>query len=222
MIDRQQLVYDAGESFLAQDRRPTPVNERTSTVFEEQHPAFQGQIPHRTRRVMGAVQLYRGRANWYKLDGTLVTRDEDPTTINYLLTAKQNRFSEEYVKDLDAKRAYTASGYKCRPQELGRNAYRLLRVPAVQARIEFLQELIRKENELSAISVIESFHRIARDSESDGNKMAALRALENLAKILGLFVERQEIKQQTTVTPQPESALDRELRRLLTTLTKST
>lgn len=107
------------------------------------------------------------------------------------LGAKQERFIEEYMVDLNAAAAVLRAGYKC-----ARNQHRLgaelLRHPLIAAEVKKRTDERRERRELTADYVLDKLVTIVEQTES-GNPAAALRGLELLGKHLGLYKDRTEI-----------------------------
>ena len=106
------------------------------------------------------------------------------------LTAKQERFVEEYLVDLNATQAAIRSGYSSKTAE--QMGYQLLQKTSVQ---KALQEAIDKRSKRTGITqekVIEEIGKIAfakaHDySDADLKYSNKLKALELLGKHLGMF-----------------------------------
>lgn len=105
------------------------------------------------------------------------------------LTEKESRFVSEYVKDLDAGAAWVRSGYS---EKTKNKVYALLAKPNVEHAIQSQLRERRAKEKLSTALVVKAFLRIAHAAEAEANWGNALRAWENLARYLGMFVERQE------------------------------
>jgi len=76
------------------------------------------------------------------------------------LTARQSRFVDEYLKDLNAAQAYQRAGYKAKGNAAETNAVRLLRNAQVQAAI---QERMDQRSERTQIDADYVLHGIARN-----------------------------------------------------------
>lgn len=124
------------------------------------------------------------------------------------LTAKQERFCIEYMKDLNKEKAYIRAGYSGSPQG---NVSRLFNKPVVQKRIAELQRMKFEEAKLTVSKVEESLIRIAENAEAEGRYSAAIRAWELLGKYLGMFDQRLEV---TVHSDKTEEELDAEIDRL--------
>ena len=100
---------------------------------------------------------------------------------HYDINPRQWRFVEEYLIDLNGTQAATRAGYA--PESAHVTASRLLKNANVAAEIERLQRGNSYELGQMRTDVILGLKQIA----DDGNDRAALRALELLAKHLGMF-----------------------------------
>lgn len=105
------------------------------------------------------------------------------------LTGKKLKFVQEYVKDLDAKAAWVRAGYS---EGTANKVFHTLAEPAVELAVTTLLRERRAKQKLTVDLVVKSFLRIANAAEAESNWANALRAWENLARYLGMFVERSE------------------------------
>lgn len=96
------------------------------------------------------------------------------------LNAKQKRFCEEYVVDLNATQASIRAGYSKKTG--GIIGFEHLSKPKIQAYIAELQAQIAKDNKITIRSVIERIDYIADEAEEDATR---LKALDMLMKFLG-------------------------------------
>jgi phage terminase small subunit len=106
------------------------------------------------------------------------------------LTAKMERFVEEYMIDLNASEAVVRAGYKTRNKN--KMGAELLRHPLVRQKVDELKGERRDRLELTSDYVINKLVDIVEKTER-GNPTAALRGLELLGKHLGLYRDKQEI-----------------------------
>lgn len=107
------------------------------------------------------------------------------------LTAKQKRFCEEYLIDLNATQAAIRAGY--REKNARSQACENLTKPDIQ---QYMQELIRSRSErtgTSADDVIEELRRVAFAGDVEISGREKLKALELLGKHLGMFTGLPEI-----------------------------
>jgi phage terminase small subunit len=105
------------------------------------------------------------------------------------LTPKQQRFVEEYLKDLNAAAAARRAGYSSKTAD--RIGYQLLEKTRVSEAIIAAKAERARRCKLSADWVI---RRLRKEATAKGeNASARVRALELLGKHLGLFVDRHEV-----------------------------
>lgn len=108
------------------------------------------------------------------------------------LTEKQKRFCEEYLIDLNAKRAYLAAYPSVKKEKTAASAAaRMLKNVNIQ---KFLQELKQERESRVLVSqddVIKAIQEIAFDAGEKAKDR--LRALELLCRHLGMFDQKDEL-----------------------------
>lgn len=105
----------------------------------------------------------------------------------YNLTAKQARFCEEYLVDLNGTQAAIRAGYS--KKTANRMASENLSKPDIQLYIKELMEEQSKRTELTADMVIAELKNVAfADTKLQGRDK--VRALELLGQHLGMFTEK--------------------------------
>jgi len=106
------------------------------------------------------------------------------------LTPRQRAFCKEYVVDFNGAAAVVRAGYS--PNHPDKQAYQLKQNPGIAAYIDHL--VMSKEAKINSVSpdyVIQQVTSIIhKEGAKDGDK---LRALELLARHLGMFIDRTEI-----------------------------
>lgn len=106
------------------------------------------------------------------------------------LTPRQQLFVEQYLLTLNATQAAKRSGYsERRAAELG---YQLLRKATVQAAIAAAQQERSKRTEVSADFVIAKLVEEVNRPDDRTSPAARVKALELLARHLGMLVDRHE------------------------------
>ena len=107
------------------------------------------------------------------------------------LTTKQQRFCEEYLKDLNASRAILRAGYKtANPNRVG---HELMQKEGVRFALDGLMAERAEKVKVDANFVIQKILKSLERAEKKENETAVLRASELIAKHLGMFVEKSEI-----------------------------
>jgi phage terminase small subunit len=132
------------------------------------------------------------------------------------LTPQQQRFCEEYIKDLNAKQAYIRAGYSEKTAE--KHASRMLYKPQVQSQVQRLMDKRTLRTNITTDHIVVALEELAsrcmqaepvmvydkksatyvQQTDDNGrpmftfNSSGALKALELLGKHLGMFRESQE------------------------------
>lgn len=112
------------------------------------------------------------------------------------LTAKQERFIQEYLIDLNATQAAIRAGYSKKTAEV--IGYENLRKPQINLVIEERQNERTRNNGITADFVLNGIKAIALKAEI--KESDTLKAYELLGKHLKLFTEKIEEKSDQTIT----------------------
>lgn len=114
------------------------------------------------------------------------------------MTAKQEAFAIEYLKDKNATQAAIRAGYSAKTA--GAIAYELLEKPHIQEFLRQHQEEARKNATVTVDGIVDQLRDIASNVMAKDSDR--IRALELIGKYLGMFTERVEMKGQidTAVT----------------------
>lgn len=107
------------------------------------------------------------------------------------LTPKQQRFCEEFLKDLNASRAVIRAGYKT--ANANRVGHELRQKPGIKFALDGLMAERADKVKVDANFVIQKVLKSLERAEQKENETAVLRAAELLAKHLGMFVEKHEV-----------------------------
>lgn len=109
------------------------------------------------------------------------------------LREKQQRFVQEYLKDLDPAAAYRRAGYKPASDKAARNAAsRLLANVGVAAAVKEGQQDRGRRVQLTQDMVVEGLHTEATDRGEDASHAARVAAWKLLGQHLGMFADRVE------------------------------
>lgn len=108
------------------------------------------------------------------------------------LTAKQEAFCHEYLKERNATAAYRAvyNAEKMTDKSCWEQASRLLSNDKVSARISQIRAKTERKMEIDINWGVERLLRIAEAAEASGQHSAAAQATTNALKLLGLYVEK--------------------------------
>jgi phage terminase small subunit len=126
----------------------------------------------------------------------------------YNLTKKQTRFAELYIETNDPIHSLVEAGYapvktkdgRVDRTRTARRASTYLSNPKLRAYIEILREDVVEKVSWNAQKVLDKmFQTYMRATEAE-DYTNANRSLENMGKHLGMFIDKKEIKQNTTTT----------------------
>jgi phage terminase small subunit len=106
------------------------------------------------------------------------------------LTAKQAKFVEEYLKDLNATQAAIRAGYSKKTANAA--AGRLLVNVSVKKAIQEAQKKLSEEALVTQADVIRGLLKEAEYMDDGTSHSARVSAWEKLGKHLGMFVERHD------------------------------
>lgn len=140
-----------------------------------------------------------------KLKGQYDT-PENARSENYGLTRKQIKFAEQYIATNDATHALLEAGYAPVKKANGdldrtrtaRRAHQYLANPKLRAYIEILREDVVEKVSWDAQKVLDKMYQTYMRATEAEDYTNANRSLENMGKHLGMFIDKKEIKQNTT------------------------
>jgi len=108
------------------------------------------------------------------------------------LTAKMERFCQEYMIDLNATQAYIRV-YGCSLKAAEAGSSRTLRIGKVAKRVEELKNEVQESTKVTVQSVIEMIQDTHRRAKKDGKELTAeLKAADMLAKHVGAYEKDNE------------------------------
>lgn len=128
--------------------------------------------------------------------------DEKRTRLPRGLTPMQEKFCMEYTATGDELASYKKAGFKEAKDDPNTRirARQLLKNEKIQARIdEYQKEAIRKIS-WTKEKVLEKIAEVYSNSINDGDFTNANRAMENIAKHLGMFVDLSKVEQTVKTT----------------------
>ncbi len=124
---------------------------------------------------------------------------EVSTEVAMSLTRRQERFVREYLIDMSPADAYVRAGYEVSSREVAwKNSHRLMKNAEVLQAIDQAQLGRMNRLTIDADWVIQRFQMIYLKAASEGDYTSALRALENIAKYLGVYEKHNRQKVQYT------------------------
>ncbi|MNE91226.1 Terminase small subunit [compost metagenome] len=116
------------------------------------------------------------------------------------LTAKQELFVQEYLKDLNATQAAIRAGYS--PNTASETGYENLRKPQIAAEIEKRQAKIGADNEITVEWILGEIKDTYKQAKEIGGLNTANKSLEMLGRYKGIFNDK--LKVDATVTKKLE------------------
>lgn len=119
------------------------------------------------------------------------------------LTVMQESFCQHYAATGDAYTSFVRAGYRAPDPEAGKaDARHFLKLRRIQRRIEEIKVQMSEERKVTVQNIIDNFMKVYETCMRDADFANANRALENVGKHLGMFVEQKKI----TVSPFTASA----------------
>ena len=135
------------------------------------------------------------------------------TALPFRLSPMQYKFAYEFIETGDAYQAYMNAGYSVgdkKPFLIRGRAKELLQTPKVAAFINYIRDKTMEKLVIKVEDIIEKFMTTYNQAMDSADFTNANRALENLGKHMGMFVERSLVEQKITMSA---DELDREIAR---------
>jgi len=124
---------------------------------------------------------------------------------DYGLTIKQQKFAEAYIATNDASKALIDAGYapvvrtdtgELDKSKTAKRAQQYLSNPKIRAYVETLREEVVEKVSWTAEKVIDKMYQTYLRATDNDDYTNANRSMESIAKHLGMFVDKKEIKQE--------------------------
>ena len=123
------------------------------------------------------------------------------------LTAKQQRFVDEYLIDLNATQAAIRAGYSAKTADV--IGYENLRKPQIMEIIEQAMQKREKRTEITQDRVLEELADIAFNDGGTQKTSDRLKALDLIGRNLGMFKEKIELSGNLGLAARLSAARDR-------------
>lgn len=107
--------------------------------------------------------------------------------MEFLLTARQQRFVEIYATERCGTQAAIGAGYTARPAAAAVTASRLLRKPNVQAALQAQEARIADQMEVDRQRVVSELLKAVEMAREKADPMAMIAGWREIAKICGLY-----------------------------------
>ena len=110
------------------------------------------------------------------------------------MTPKQEAFALAYVETGNASEAYRKAynAVRMKPETVHRKAAELLKNGKITARVEALKAQHRQRHAITVDSLVADLLRIRQAAEADGQLNVARQSVMDVAKLLGLVVDKAE------------------------------
>jgi phage terminase small subunit len=125
------------------------------------------------------------------------------SALPFRLSPMQYKFAYEFIETGDAYNAYLAAGYSVgdkKPYQIRGKAKELLDTPKIAAFVEYIREKAMEKLVINIDDIVEKFLTTYNQAMASEDFTNANRALENLGKHLGMFVEKAMIEQKITMS----------------------
>jgi len=125
------------------------------------------------------------------------------------LSVKQEMFILFILKGEAQSKAYTLAGYKAANENVAdASASALLRSPKVMTRLEELRQVVQIRHVVTTDSLTTELFVIKAGAAKDGKWAAAASALQLIAKLHGLLIDRTEVEIHHRPAPLPTKLLE--------------
>ena len=112
-----------------------------------------------------------------------------------LENVRHERFAQEVASGSSQSEAYAAAGFRSSsPAAAKANASRLMSRPEVRERVDELQLAQGRQAEIKRADIIDMLLADRERAHANRQIAAAVRAAEVIGKLLGMFVDRREIR----------------------------
>jgi phage terminase small subunit len=161
---------------------------RVASAFLLQPELFEGEGKNWPRLLLLTKDLKNG-PDFYK-NGSY--RDITRVTLSNGLTMREEKFCLNYIATADPIEAWIKSGYDHSYPKYDIHAREWVRQPKIQERINELMEEAKVKMRWDADMVLDRFNEIYKSSMAEQDHTNASRSMEQIAKHLGMFVDRTE------------------------------
>ena len=136
------------------------------------------------------------------------------------MAPRQEKFCMEYMATGDAAKAYLSAGYKAggNNSDTTNRAYAVLNKPKIKQRIDNIRQEAIKHMAWNADRVMDRLNEVYEHALGGGDYTTANRSIESVAKHLGMFIDRSENVNKTTISHlesgDDDDSIDNDIKRL--------
>jgi phage terminase small subunit len=173
----------------------TTISEKYPDIFTVRGPKNGTELKKQDKKLLKEYDKYletkdlKNGPDFYK-NGSY--RDITRVTLSNGLTMREEKFCLNYIATADPIEAWIKSGYDHSYPKYDIHAREWVRQPKIQERINELMEEAKVKMRWDADTVLDRFNEIYKSSMAEQDHTNASRSMEQIAKHLGMFVDRTE------------------------------
>mgnify|MGYP002640482868 CR=1 FL=1 len=173
----------------------TTISEKYPDIFTVRGPKNGIELKKQDKKLLKEYDKYletkdlKNGPDFYK-NGSY--RDITRVTLSNGLTMREEKFCLNYIATADPIEAWIKSGYDHSYPKYDIHAREWVRQPKIQERINELMEEAKVKMRWDADMVLDRFNEIYKSSMAEQDHTNASRSMEQIAKHLGMFVDRTE------------------------------
>ena len=172
----------------------TTVSEKYPEIFTVKGPKSPQEIKKQDKKLLKQYDKYLETKD---LDGPKFYqngsyKDITRVTLSNGLTMREEKFCLAYIATADPIEAWIKSGYDHSYPNYDVHARMWVRQPKIQERINELMEEAKEKMRWNADTVLDRFDEIYKSSMAEQDHTNASRSMEQIAKHLGMFIDRSE------------------------------
>jgi phage terminase small subunit len=173
----------------------TTISEKYPDIFTVRGPKNGTELKKQDKKLLKEYDKYletkdlKNGPDFYK-NGSY--RDITRVTLSNGLTMREEKFCLNYIATADPIEAWIKSGYDHSYPKYDIHAREWVRQPKIQERINELMEEAKVKMRWDADMVLDRFNEIYKSSMAEQDHTNASRSMEQIAKHLGMFVDRTE------------------------------
>lgn len=172
----------------------TTISEKYPDIFTKRGPKSRAELKKQDKKLLKKYDKYLETKD---LNGPEFYRngsykDITRVTLSNGLTMREEKFCLNYIATADPIEAWIKSGYDHSYPKYDIHARDWVRQPKIQERINELMEEAKVKMRWDADTVLDRFNEIYKSSMAEQDHTNASRSMEQIAKHLGMFIDRTE------------------------------
>ena len=170
----------------------TTISEKYPDIFTIKGPKNRATLTKQDNKLLtkydNYLELKKGPR--FNQDGSY--KDVTRVTLSNGLTMREEKFCRCYIATADPVEAWIKSGYDHSYPKYDIHAREKIRHPLIEERIKELMDEAKEKMRWDADTVLDRFNEIYKSSMAEQDHTNASRSMEQIAKHLGMFVDRSE------------------------------